>query len=153
MVKNKKLKFIIPAIGILFVLLISGYYLNQHALELGLTKPALVLKVSLSENDDNPMFNNVTFEQSQVMFFYKTTDKSAEFPEINAQARLNTLNAPPATYWAGSSYKGEGTYELRLYFLNGQEPEPGADILIIPIRVTDFRGTIMNKTTAFYMWE
>ncbi len=145
-----KLKY---GIIVLLILSVSGYYLYQHAIEIGLAKPALVLKVSTNLTSyGTPMINNVTFEQSSVPFFYKRTDTPAEFPEIDVNARINKLNSAPASYWASVHRKEEGVYDLRLFFKDGNEPRKG-DILIMPIRLTSHTGAIEYKTTAFYEWE
>jgi len=137
----------------LLVLSVSGYYLYQHALEIGLEKPALILKVSTNLTDKGtPMVNNVTFEESAVAFFYKRTDTPANFPEIDANARLNNLNSIPASFWASVHRPSEGVYTLRLFFKDGMEPKKG-DVLIIPIRLVSHTGAIQYKTTAFYCWN
>ena len=146
----KNLKYIIV---VLLVLSVSGYYLYQHVVELGLAKPALVLKVSTNLSEKGAvMVNNVTFEQSSVVFFYKRADSIPNFPEIEVNARRNALDSAPASYWASTPFKDEGIYELRLLFRDGNEPKKG-DILILPIRIIGSTGVIMYKTTSFYEWE
>ena len=146
----KNLKYIIV---VLLIFSVSGYYLYQHVVELGLAKPALVLKVSTNLSEKGAvMINNVTFEQSSVVFFYKRADSIPSFPEIEVNARRNALDSAPASFWASTPFKDEGIYELRLLFRDGNEPKKG-DILILPIRIIGSTGVIMYKTTSFYEWE
>jgi hypothetical protein len=143
------------SIVILLVLSVSGYYLYQHAIQYGLAKPALVLQVSMNiTSKGTPMVNNVTFEQSSVPFFYKRVDSIPNFPEIDVNARINKLNAAPASYWASEhvNFNDKGTYTLRLFFRDGNEPKQG-DVLILPIRIISHTGAVAYKTTAFYLWE
>jgi hypothetical protein len=146
-------KTITYGIIILLLLSASGYYLYQHGVAYGLTKPALILKVSTnSTGQGTPMVNNVTFEQSSIPFFYKRADTVPEFPEIDANARLNNLGSVPASFWASTHRPTEGEYQLRLFFRDGYEPKQG-DVLIIPIRLISHTGAVQYKTTAFYEWE
>jgi hypothetical protein len=141
-------------IVVLLIISVSGYYLYQHGQDYGLAKPALVLKVStnLSQKGDVQV-NNITFEQSSVVFFYKQADSIPAFPELEVNARLNALDSVPASFWASTPFnKDESVYELKLYFRDGNEPKTG-DILILPVRIIGSTGVIMYKTTAFYMWE
>ncbi len=143
------------SIVVLLILSASGYYLYQHAIQYGLAKPALVLKVSLNITSmGTPMINNVTFEQSSVPFFYKRVDSVPNFPEIDVNARINKLSAAPASYWASEhvNFNDKGTYTLRVFFRDGNEPKQG-DVLIMPIRIVSHTGAIAYKTTAFYLWE
>lgn len=133
----------------------SGLYIYQNSINIGLSKPALILTVStnLTTNTGNPMVNNVTFEQSSIPFFYKRTDVSPNFPEIQANARVNKFTSSPASYWAATHYNwDEGVYTLKIFFRDGQEPKQG-DILIIPIRIISYTGAIAYKSTAFYLWK
>jgi hypothetical protein len=100
------------------------------------------------------MINNVTFEQSSVPFFYKRVDSIPDFPEIDVNARINKLNSAPASYWASQriNFEEKGTYTLRIFFRDGNEPKQG-DVLIMPIRVVSHTGAIAYKTTAFWVWE
>jgi hypothetical protein len=147
-------KNVIYIIVVLLIFSVSGYYLYQHGVDIGLAKPALVLKVStnLSEKG-NIQVNNITFEQSSVVFFYKAADSIPAFPEIEVNARRNALDTAPASFWASTPFKDEeGLYELKIYFKDGNEPKPG-DILILPLRIIGSTGVIMYKTTSFYQWE
>lgn len=143
------------SIVVLLVLSVSGYYLYQHALDYGLSKPALLLRVSMNITEKGtPIINNVTFEQSGVPFFYKRVDSVPEFPEIDVNARINTLNSAPASYWASQhvDLNNEGVYTLRLFFRDGKDPKQG-DVLIMPVRIVSSTGAIAYKTTAFWVWE
>jgi len=147
---NNKIKYYIAG---LLILSVSGYFLYAHAVEYGLEKPALILKVSTNLTDKGtPMVNNVTFEQSGVPFFYKRTDTPPDFPEIDVNARINKLDSVPASFWAAAHYDGKNSYTIKVFFKNGNEPKKN-DILIMPIRITSHTGAVAYKTTAFYAWE
>ena len=135
----------------LVILSATGYYIYQHAIQLRLAKPELILKVSMS-SDSGPTISNITFEQSSVPFFYKTTDTAPQFPEIQVNARLNQVSSAPASYWAATPFKGDGEYILRVFFRDGQEPKKD-DVLILPVRVVGYRGDELFITTAFWVWE
>jgi len=146
-------KKIITYVIILLIFSVSGYYLYKHETELGLAKPALVLTVTTNMTEDNlPMINNITFEQSGVVFFYKRADSIPDFPELEVNARINKMDSAPASFWASTHYTGDGKYNIRLLFKDGNEPKQG-DILILPIRIVGLAGIVMYKTTSFYMWE
>lgn len=131
----------------------SSYYLYQYGTDLGIAKPELILSVSTNlTTDDIPYIYNATFEQSSIPFFYKRMDSPSDFPEIDVNVRLNTLNAAPSSFWASAHYTGDNTYILKIFFKDGQEPKKG-DVLIMPIRITNFKGSIDYKTTAFYEWK
>ncbi|KCZ70804.1 hypothetical protein ANME2D_02829 [Candidatus Methanoperedens nitroreducens] len=128
-------------------------WVTDYVVRLGVAKPTLILTISTNlTEDDTPLVNNVTFEQSGVPFFYKRVDSIPKFPEIDVNARINKLDSAPASYWASTTYTGEGTYTLTLFFKDGNEPKEG-DILILPIRITGPTGVIVYKTTAFWLWE
>jgi len=148
---KKNIKYII---AVLLIFSVSGYYLYQHSVDYGLAKPALILKVSTNLSEKGAIqVNNITFEQSSVVFFYKRADSIPSFPEIEVNARRNALDTAPASYWASTPYKDEeGLYELKIYFKDGNEPKQG-DILILPVRIIGSTGVPMYKTTAFYAWE
>ena len=148
---NKK-NVIKYSIIILLILSASGYYIYQNAVEEGLAKPALILRVSTNLTDKGtPMVNNVTFEESLIPFFYKRADSIPEFPEVDANVRINSMASAPASFWASAHRPEEGVFELKIFFRDGQEPKLG-DVLIIPIRLVSHTGTIQYKTTAFYCW-
>jgi hypothetical protein len=141
------------SIIILLILSVSGYYIYQHAVENGLAKPALILRVSTNLTEKGtPMVNNVTFEESQIPFFYKRADSIPQFPEVDANVRINKLASAPASFWASIHRPQEGVFELKVFFRDGQEPKKG-DVLIIPIRLVSHTGAIQYKTTAFYCWS
>jgi len=147
---KKNIKYVIIA---LLVFSVAGYYLYQHAIDMGLAKPVLVLKISTNLSDKGAtQISNVTFEQSSVPAFYKRVDTIPAFPEIEVNARLNALDSAPASFWASTPYKDEGLYEVKLFFRDGKEPKKG-DILILPIRIIGSTAVVMHKSTAFYEWE
>lgn len=138
---------------ILLVLSASGYYVYKGSTELGLSKPILIITVATGlTQTGSPAITNATFEQSGAPFFYKATDSIPNFPEIDANVRINRLESVPASYWASVSYKGEGKYTLKIFFKDNNKPKSG-DILIIPIRIVTHTGAIAYKTTAFWVWE
>lgn len=147
-------KNIIYIMVILLIFSVSGYYLYQHAVDYGVTKPALIMKVSTNLSKNGAVqVNNITFEQSSVIFFYKRADSIPSFPEIEVNARINTLDSAPASFWASTPFdKEEGIYEVRLLFRDGNEPKKG-DLLILPLRIIGSTGVIRYKTTSFYLWE
>ncbi len=147
---------LLRTISVLLILSAAGYYLYHNAMAMGLSKPALVMKVSMNlTSEGDVMINNVTFEQSNVPFFYKRTDSVPQFPEIDVNARINALASDPSSFWSSTTYdmyKPAGVYTLKVFFKDGKEPKEG-DILILPIRVIGTTGVIRYKTTAFYTWE
>lgn len=159
---DKKLYKYAGIIILLLALFSGAYYVYQQGYQqgidsrlenLGLEKPALILKVSTNLTAyGTPGINNVTFEQSGVPFFYKTADSIPDFPEIDVNARINMLDSIPASYWASTHYTGDDTYTLRIFFRDGSQPNKG-DILILPIRIISHTGAVEYKTTAFYLWE
>ena len=148
---KKNIKYVIIA---LLVFSVAGYYLYQHAIDMGLAKPALVLKISTNLSEKGAtQISNVTFVQSSVPVFYKRADTIPAFPEIEVNARLNALDSAPASFWASTPFtKDNERYEVKLYFRDGKEPKKG-DILILPIRIIGSTAVVMYKTTAFYEWE
>ncbi len=153
--KDRAVKLAKILVILLLIFSVVGYYLYQHAMEYGLTKPALVLQVSMNvTSKGTPMINNVTFEQSSVPFFYKRVDSVPNFPEIDVMARRNMLSSAPASYWASEhvNFTEKGTYTLRVFFRDDNQPEQG-DVLILPIRIISHTGAVAYKTTAFYIWE
>lgn len=140
---------------VLLLLSASAYYLYKNSSGIGLTKPILELKISTDLSDGMPLITNVTFDQSSVIFFYKATESIPKFPEIDVNARINEFESGPSTYYASAPYdfsKKNETYSIRLFFRDGKVPRQG-DILILPIRITGYTGTILYKTTAFYDWQ
>lgn len=147
---KKNIKYVVIA---LLVFSAAGYYLYQNAIDMGLAKPVLVLKISTNLSEKGAtQISNVTFEQSSVPAFYKRADTIPAFPEIEVNARLNALDSAPASFWASTPYKDEGLYEVKLYFRDEKEPKKG-DILILPIRIIGSTAVVMHKSTAFYEWE
>jgi len=150
---DKKRKIIYILI-VLMILSVSGYYLYQHSLEVGLTKPVLLVKVDANVTGSYH-FNNVTFEQSSVIFFYKVGPTIPKFPEIDVHARVNELESVQSSYFASVPFefdKDNQIITLTVYFKEGKEPKPG-DVLILPIRMVGYTGKILYKTTAFYEWQ
>jgi hypothetical protein len=143
---------------ILIVLLVvsaTGYYLYQHSLEMGLTKPVLILKISANFTGKQPMVYNVTFEQSTIPSFYKVADSIPNFPEINVNARSDQLESSPSSFTASAPFKFENsleTYTLKVYFKPGREPKSGT-LMILPIRIIGNTGATLFKTSAFYEWQ
>lgn len=152
--REKKIKLAKMSIVVLLIFSVSGYYIYRHSSDMGLTKPALILKVSTNiDEKGDPVITNVTFEQSSVMFFYKRADSVPYFPEIQVNARINEMASAPASYWASEHFNyDEGTYTIQVLFRDGKEPKQG-DVLILPIKIISYTGAIAYKNTAFWIWE
>lgn len=116
--------------------------------------PALKLTITTNLNNTNdlPEVVNVTFEQATVPFFYRKADTPPKFPDVSVETKLGTLMSAPAGYRVGIFRPVEGTYELTIVFREGMEPKPN-DLLIMAVRLTDFRGAVIKKTTVFYEWK
>lgn len=70
--KKRVVKLAKIAVVVLLVFSVSGYYLYQHAVEYGLAKPALLLKVSMNlTSKGTPMVNNVTLSNPACRFSIK----------------------------------------------------------------------------------
>lgn len=137
----------------ILILSASAYYIYINSDKMGLAKPMLVITATTGlTSTGGPAITNATFQQSGVAFFYKTTDSPAEFPEIDANVRINKMASAPASYWTSVPYKGEGVYDIKIFFREDQYPKKG-DILIIPIRILSRTGAVAYKTTAFWVWE
>lgn len=150
----KKLGIVLVLAAILIAAGI-GIYTNKDRITNKIT-PYSALKLTISTNlsgNNTPTVNNLTFEQANVPFFYKRSDSIVDFPDVNAVIRLNSLQSEPISYWASSRRNDdEGIYTLTSVFRDGKEPKPG-DMLIITLRLTNFRGNVEYKTTAFYDWQ
>lgn len=152
MVNKRTITYILV---VLLVLSVTGYYLYQNSLGMGLTKPVLILKISANFTGKQPMVYNVTFEQSTVPSFYKVADSIPDFPEINVNARMNELQSNTASFTASAPFKFDEaleTYTLTVYFKPGKEPKSGT-VMILPIRVIGITGATLFKTSAFYEWQ
>ena len=117
-------------------------------------KPALKMTVTTGYNENNSIIvTNVTFEQMTLPFFYKKEDVPAKFPEINVFGRIDNMSSAPSSFWA-AAYRSndEGIYTLIMIFKDGSEPKNGS-LLILPIKLTNFRGSQIYKTTSFYEWK
>lgn len=118
------------------------------------SRPSLKMTITteLNETTELPIITNVTFEQSTVPFYYVKADTPPKFPDITVETKIGAVKNPPAGYRVGAFRPVEGTYNLTVTFMNGSEPKTG-DLLILAIRLSDFRGVIIKKTTAFYDWK
>lgn len=116
--------------------------------------PALKMTVTtaLNESTELPIVTNVTMEQTTIPFYYRRADTPPKFPEITVETKIGAMMSPPVGYRAGTYRPEEGRYELTVTFRDGMEPKPG-DLLIMAIRLSDFKGAIVKKTTAFYEWK
>jgi hypothetical protein len=140
----------------LLLLLISIVVLGFWANSIGTfdEKPALKLVVTTGLDEKNTVkVTNITFEQTTVPFFYKRVDSPAQFPEINIFVKSNNEQAESMSYWAAvKRTNDDGVYTLTLTFRDGKEPKVN-DTLILPIKLTDFKGKQIYRTTAFYGWS
>lgn len=152
--KNK-----IAIMVIIVIALIGLSYLNVGRIEnaLNLTKPALKITLTTGINeslsDDLIQVTNMTFEQTTVPIFYRSSDSPAEYPDIDIEAKANTVTAPPVSYWV--SFKrldNKGKYDFVLTFRDPYVPQKG-DMLFLTVRMNDFRGVLEYKSTAFYSWR
>ncbi len=120
------------------------------------TKPALKLTILTGVNDSYPVINNVTFEQTIVPIFYRSADSPSSFPDIDVEAKNDSLYSSPVTYWASAVRPivptDNQTYVLTLLFREPYTPKAG-DFLYISIKMNNFRGDLEYKTTAFYVWK
>jgi hypothetical protein len=139
---NKKTIIIIM---VLILAVIASIYAVSTKIE---TKPGLRLDVAVEDYK----VTNVTMEQLSLPFFYKQSSGKVVFPDISVNAKLNGMESKPVSYWASESFKGDGKYILTLTFEDASPPN-ATDILLLPIRVTDMRGHVIYKTTAFYEWK
>jgi hypothetical protein len=142
----------IKVIVVLLLVMSATLYMYSTKIE---SKPALDIIITTGFDENGTIkVTNMTFEQTSVPFFYKTTDNRAEFPEINVIARYNSITSEPSSYWASYKYnpETEGKYILKVVFRTGKEPNV-EDLLILPVKITDFRGNVIYKTTAFYGWK
>ena len=116
-------------------------------------KPALKMVVTTDlDRNGSVKVTNVTFEQINLPFFYKKSDVPAKFPEINVFGRIDNLSSAPSSFWAAAFRPDDvGVYTLIMTFKDRREPKVG-DLLILPIKLTDFMGYQEYKTTAFYIW-
>ncbi|MDF1531712.1 MAG: hypothetical protein P1P72_05260 [ANME-2 cluster archaeon] len=148
----KKEAKIIVALILTVVLIASGYalYLKVDAM----SSPALKMTISTNFSElGTPQVSNITFEQTTVPFIYKKGHSEVTFPDISVNAKTNNIEAGPISYWAATPRPDdEGVYELTVLFMEGKEPKTD-DMLLLPVRLTNFRGNIIYKTTAFYEWD
>ncbi len=136
----------------LLVIIAAAMYVNST----GITnsKPALKMVITSGfDENDTVKVTNMTFEQVSLPFFYASRDTAPKFPEINVFGRIDNLSSGPSSFWA-SAYRpdDEGVYTLTMVFREGQEPKNGS-ILILPVKMTDWAGRTIYKTTAFYEWK
>jgi hypothetical protein len=108
--------------------------------------PALDMIVTVNRT----AITNVTFEQTTVPYYYIRKDTPTDFPEVSAVARPNELESLPISYWASVHTPQEGIYNMRMVFKTNPQVN---DTLIITLRYSVFGGTVIDKRTAFHIWE
>ena len=145
------------AIIVILFIVIGLSYLYSDKIENVLipSKPALKLTMSTGYNDtgDFLVITNMTFEQKTVPVFYRSADSPAIFPDIDVEGRNDSVVTAPVTYWASAKRVNlNQTYEFILTFRKPYVPKTG-DMLILTVRMNDFRGKLEYKTTAFYGWR
>jgi len=116
--------------------------------------PALKVSVSTAINESTgfPTVTNATIEQTEVPFYYRRADSIPKFPEITIEAKANAMMSEPIAYRSGVFRPEEGNYTLMVTFYDGKEPKVN-DTIILAIRLSDFRGSVVKKTTAFHLWK
>ena len=149
-------KTIVAIVVILFIAIgLSYLYMDKIENALIPSKPALRLTISTDYNDtgDFIVITNMTFEQTTVPVFYRGIDSPVVFPDIDVEGRNETVTAAPVTYWASAKRVNiNQTYVFILTFRESYVPKTG-DMLILAVRMNDFRGKLEYKTTAFYGWK
>lgn len=153
--EKKRLAIIVIAV----IALIGLIYLNVGRAEdaLKLTKPALKITLTTGINEslgeDLIQVTNMTFEQTTVPIFYRSSDSPAEYPDIDIEAKANTVTAPPVSYWISFKRMNQkDKYDFVLTFREPYVPQKG-DMLFLTVRMNDFRGVLEYKSTAFYSWR
>lgn len=150
---KSKIKQIIS--NLILLSIISGIFFGIGYILYNAQKPVLDITITTGFDENETLkITNVSFVQSYESFIYKTIDSQANFPEINIIARNNEFTSEPISYWASTKYNParENTYVVRMTFRNEKEPKTN-DTLILPIKMTDHKGKIVYKTTAFYEWR
>jgi len=144
---------------IIVIALIGTLYLYADRIEneLHLTKPALKVTVTTwinkSLDEDLIQVKNMTFEQTTVPIYYQSVDSPVEFPDINIEGKVGSITAVPVTYYQSQKREAtEGNYTFILTFREPFEPKQG-EVLLLPVRMNDFRGVLVYKQTNFYAWK
>lgn len=143
------------AIAVIVIALTIGLYQNTDNIEKDLTKPALKLTISTDMNDTDGIMEitNMSFEQTTVPIYYRSTDSPVQFPDIDVEARNNKPLLSPVSYWVSEKRISQNaTYNLILTFREPYKPIKG-ELLILTVRMNDFRGFLEYKTTAFHEWK
>lgn len=138
---------------IIVIMLTIGIY--SYGKELNLTKSALKLHVSMATNESNNNIEitNITFIQTTVPVYYSSADDPVDFPDISIEARNGTIKSNPVSHWVSLKRTGpNGSYDFTLVFREPYKPQKD-DLLLLSIRMNDFRGKLEYKTTAFYGWK
>ena len=148
----KRAKIVIALVVLTTILVASGSALYQKVDEM--SSPALKLTITTNISElGTAQVSNMTFEQTSVPFIYKKGHSEVTFPDISVNAKSSSIDAEPMSYWAAEPRPNdEGEYELMIVFMEDKEPKTN-DTLFLPVRLTNFRGNIIFKTTAFYRWE
>lgn len=152
----KKMAQIAIAIIVMAVIIGLCYQYGGSILSgMNLTKPALKIKIStdINESTKNLEVTNLAFEQTNVSKMFRSVDSPAEFPNIDVEAKSNTIYSEPISYWASEKRTDVNkTYNFVLTFRDNSTVNVG-DLLILSVRMSDFRGNLEYKTTAFYEWK
>ena len=147
----------VAMIAIIIAITIGIFYVYGDKIEnsANLTKPALKLTISTDTDtkEDSVKITNITFEQTTVPVYYRSVDSPVNFPDIDVEAKNGTLKSAPVSYWASAKRTTpNGTYVLMLTFREPYKPVTG-ELLILTVRMNNFRGKLEYKTTAFYDWK
>lgn len=147
----KRAKIVIALVILTMILVASGSALYQKVDNMSSSALKLTITTNLSEVG-TVRVSNIIFEQTSVPFIYKKGHSQVTFPDISVNAKNSNIEAEPISYWAAEPRPNdEGEYELMVVFMKGKEPQTD-DMLLLPVRLTNFRGNIIYKTTAFYEW-
>lgn len=147
------------AITVIIVISLRGTYLYANSIEKErhLFKQALKVTITtggqrISGRISHPD-NEYNFEQTTVSIYYRSVDSPVKFPDIKIEGKYNSVTAELITYYQSQKKEEmEGVYTFLLTFREPYEPKPD-EVLILLVRMNDFRGFLEYKQTAFYGWK
>jgi hypothetical protein len=148
----KKMTIVITVL--IVIALIGTLYIDRLGLATYMTKPALKISVTTAQNETLGLqVTNMTFEQTTLPIYYQSVDSPVRFPDIDIQGQNGTIASEPVTYWQSFVRTStDASYNFTLTFMPPYVPQKD-DLLILSVRMNDWRGTQQYKTTAFYVWK